>query len=192
MHFILIITIVVGAPVGILWLCRQYHLNRGRDAMHGLPREMRDILKAPEYRRFAEYHEKRAYRIRAIVQGTGLYLLILLLGAIRHLLGKGCSDLFLFFHISLVLVPFILFFVIRDMRRAGVRTQVWCIPACMSSQKSLEKNESIVCFYDFLREEYSTEFVHMPLFGKTYAADEIFEVMAVQRGTRLKVFYILP
>lgn len=189
LYFPLLLLVIIGTPVAILWLIRQHHLSRGRDAMHGLSQEMRDTLRAPEYRRFAEYHEKRAYRIRAIVQGAGLYLFILLVGIIRSLIKS--TDPASFAAGSLVILPFILFFVLRDMRRAGNRTQVWCITACMCPNMQAQKSEEMVCFYDHLCEEYRTAFVHMPIFSRKYAPDELFEVFAVERGDHLLVYHVV-
>ncbi len=189
MPFILILLLIVGTPVAILRLIRQHHLKRGRDAMQMLSQEIRDLLKAPEYRRFAEYHEKRAYRIRAIVQGAGLYLFILLVGIIRSLIKS--TDPASFAAGSLVLLPFILFFVLRDILRAGNRTQVWCIPACMCPEMRAQKSEEMVCFYDFLCDEYRAAFVHMPIFSRKYAPDELFEVFAVERGNQLLVYHVV-
>ena len=189
LYFPLLLLVIIGTPVAILWLLRQYHLKRGRDAMRILSQEMRDTLRALEYRRFAEYHEKRAYRIRAIVQGVGLYLFILLVGIIRSLIKS--TDPASFAAGSLVLLPFILCFVLRDMHRAGNRTQVWCIPACLCPDMRAQKSEEMVCFYDHLCEEYRTAFVHMPIFSRKYAPDELFEVLAVERGNKLLVFHVI-
>lgn len=189
MPFILLLLLIVGIPVASLRLIRQHHLSRGRDTMQMLSQEMRDTLKAPEYRRFAEYHEKRAYRIRAILQGVGLYFVILLVGIIRSLIKS--TDPASFAAGSLVLLPFILCFVLRDMHRAGNRTQVWCIPACLCPEMRAQKSEEMVCFYDHLCEEYRTAFVHMPIFSRKYAPDELFEVLAVERGNKLLVFHVV-
>lgn len=181
--------LVVCIPVGVMWLARMYKLNRAKKAFSNIPHEIAVLLRSADCPPLADSSEKLRYCSRTLLHGVGLYLLIVGIGIVRNLLTDAAISLREYLTVSVVLVPFILFFVLRDFLRTAPWAKVYRIPACPCG--GFEKNQLFVCYYDFLKQEMETELVPVAVFSRTSAAGEIVRVLAVKRRKHLKVFHIV-
>ena len=186
----LIVAAVISIPLAIIWWGKQQEKKKALDRIQYLPAENRKMLRALTVPMKLTPREKLKYASKSLLFGAGLYLIFVIVGFLVQYKSDGAINIKDNLAANFLVMLGILLFIAKDLLRVAPWVTVYRLMAI--GTPSYSSQNIIFCYYDDRIGDFSAEVIGVSRWTLNQCSTngEVYQVLAVDKGTKWKVFGI--